>query len=708
MRQLIAFKRDRLYTSLEKPEKMEGQRLKLLGALTNELLRYGYYLSPEVMLFLSEEDIKEVWEDVIPYLIDLYHSGEQFQCLYPGFPDQVYGMTDEELELNQRDIYDGLIPIDDFITSSAWYKKSEIDSTSGNSRVMLKRMTNDEFMSIPQSIMSSGNSIQEWTKKELVYFLSTYPALPIPERIPFKETLCIVMAERKNYEARDINDLLRFALYTMGCDPCLPTVSKTTVDGYGRRHDNPEWRNLKGLKRYQRREILERIDIMVAKKGLDYVIPEAKRFYGHWVLLNERLHSGDYKNVYPRAFNFFHALLTPAENKKYKTWNSKLQSLYDEKKPTIDITKYISSRPGELVRRFDSLLRRAQKEGIESDVMDVFLDTAGMNNKTLLELLSYYDKRGNDAPRFVSVPGSNRKYQLPSLSVYPKEVLEFIQDMIERKVLINIDERTKEKDMTGKLVYLDPELKNIPIPRDMRSAIDIIPPCTKFRIPEDKSVIRFFVHWIQKGRSEDLDLHAYFVDSDLKEERNIGWNSGLRDEYSAHSGDVLNREGDCAEYVDVNIEKARTAGFRYVVMDVKNFKGRDFNSLPSWLGFAYRKDIKAGEEKWIPSNQEVCNKIIAKSDSIAAWLFDLEERTAMLLGVESNKIPIVNGSFNKAVIKYFTSPQRFTTYEVVEQHYKSRGADVVNIKPEDGTEYISVMAEDLVKDYTKVSEMIGE
>jgi hypothetical protein len=242
----------------------------------------------------------------------------------------------------------------------------------------------------------------------------------------------------------------------------------------------------------------------------------------------------------------------------------------------------------------------------------------------------------------------------------------------------------------------------------MRDALFAVPPCTRYDIPADKKYIRMFIHWIQEDRPEDLDLHGYLY-RDEQTCRNVGWNSGLKSgESTVHSGDVLNRPGDCTEFVDIDIDKAIAEGWNYVVMDVCNFKGRGFDTLQNWLGFTTLDKWEGRSNKgWNPSNVDVSQKISVKDSNIAAWIFDLNKRQAILLGVGMSGIPINHGNQNQALIQFFTEEPKFTSYDVLCQYYKSRGATVTDEKV-DGVEVdLEVMQSDIILDYTKVLDILS-
>lgn len=713
-KQLIAFNREKVYVSLTEEAKWSVERVEKMLTLTKELAALGYILSPNAIKFLSEKDMEDIHKDVIPKIAKEFYPAGNWKPLYPGFPAQVISKTEKELWDAQQHLYDN-VDYDEFLKNNPWYTDEDMEAikaaSKGGTERVLKALTEDDVQDIFMSILKSGNSLQETTKEELVYLLDEYPNVKLPE-IPFKETMCMVMIWRPDYEPKTVNDILRYGLYLMGADPALVNVPKKVHETSWRRSkivDNPDWRKLSTLTRKNRKDILSKINAIVAKKGLEAVIPDAKRFYGHWVLLSERVHPGDYESTFPEAAEFFRYLKSSVISKNYKTWNAILQSKYNSGEDILDIAKFISARPGELVRRFDSLLRRAADTGKEGEVLEIFLETEGMKNKTLTELLNYYEKRNSGCSRLVSIKGKSSKRALEPLKPLSTGMIDVIRDHIERKILLNIDKSVVEKDLTGKTVYLDPDLGNIPIPMGMRTAVDIIPPATRFNIPEEKKYIRMFIHWIQKpGRNEDLDLHAYLY-KDERTQRNVGFNTGFKSGESViHSGDVIDKPGDCTEFVDISIDQAIAEGWKYVVMDVCNFKGRGLNTLDNWLGYmTMEKQLPVGSRgSWNPGkNVDFSKKIDVKDKSMAAWIFDLEKRQAILLGIGMENMPINSGRQNQDIIKFYAEPNTFNTYSILNQYYISRGATITNDPLVEADE--AVLAHEIVRDYTKVLEILG-
>jgi len=140
-------------------------------------------------------------------------------------------------------------------------------------------------------------------------------------------------------------------------------------------------------------------------------------------------------------------------------------------------------------------------------------------------------------------------------------------------------------------------------------------------------------------------------------------------------------------------------------MDVMNYKGRGFDTLDNWLGYTTLDKIGSPSKTWVPKNIDFSQKISVKDDKIAAWIFDLNRRQAILIGVGLSGIPINYGNQNQAIIKFFAEPQKFTCYDVLMQWYKSRGASIVNDKQEEHDEEVN--QSDVILDYTKILEILG-
>lgn len=75
-----------------------------------------------------------------------------------------------------------------------------------------------------------------------------------------------------------------------------------------------------------------------------------------------------------------------------------------------------------------------------------------------------------------------------------------------------------------------------------------------YRIPEDVRRIRFFVYWNDANRV-DVDLHSKMILAKSGTATEIGWNADYKNEAAAFSGDITH--SDAAEYIDINLNKAR-------------------------------------------------------------------------------------------------------------------------------------------------------
>lgn len=706
MRQVIAFNRGKVFTEGKSNSAIDVERVKKLQTLIYEFGRFGYTFSKDVLEKITVEEMEEFYNQVLPILVKKFHDdfGTDFKPLWPGFPAQTKDIDGDVLAIQEK-IYEGTVDYDD----PMFTYDGELEKEVVKDPVVLGIMTPEEFDKIPETICSSGFALADQTEKELIWFLQNKPDCKLPQTIPFKETLVKVMDYRPDYVPGEFTDILRLALFKM-------TGTTEILKKSGEK--------VKSLSRKDRKLILGLIEKLARKKPVENWVEDALRHLGHWILVIKHLHISDYSKRYPVALSFCDLVCSRNHGKTVaRTWASQLQSLYQNGTDIEEISEFISQRPGEMLRRLDSLLRRYVKDGknVNSLLMKVFnIGRTKCKNKTLLEILDYYRRRNEGRSRIIKFSdkrGVRINKEISPLPALPEDVLEATISVLRNSFYQKIRDRFNGTEMTGQVVVLDPNLKDIPAPIDMRGDSSI-PRGTIFNIPENVDIIRFFCHWVDETGNEDLDLHGFFLTENMKSYIKIGWDSELKNKLGGHSGDVCHRKGKCSEYVDINIPGVLKEGYRYALISVNNYEGRGFNTLPCWIGYEYYLTEMCGNvKKWNPKDPQFMTPIDnIPSSSYQAWLFDIKERKAMLVNLSVGIVSTIpDAGVCSNVVSYIKGcTDIINTYDILDRYYTSQGAKVVStadFKEEDVEEntVISYITKDeILKDYTKITQAIGE
>jgi hypothetical protein len=199
--------------------------------------------------------------------------------------------------------------------------------------------TQEDFERIPRDLLSAEQSLAPADVETLRWFFKNYPqdrvqAL-LPSRIPFKENLCVLVAElitELNVLPQNLSttDALRVIVYLGDGDFTLTTKGE----------------KLRRFPRDVRRELLAFLE------SLDLSVEEMQERRKRWLRVGEILHPGEYAGRYPKTFAAFQRL----RNEKVRTWASAVETAatLDEK---LDV---LTRRPGEFARRLDSLVRGSE------------------------------------------------------------------------------------------------------------------------------------------------------------------------------------------------------------------------------------------------------------------------------------------------------------------------------------------------------------
>jgi hypothetical protein len=661
-----------------------------------EFMRFGFVFDTNLIDTLAcceESYITSLYNDIIPYLRDLTGSKKKHKPFYPGFPKQVMELSECELWYNQ---------IIHYMSNGAFmpdYDNEYKDAFEQPVYKTIKLGTEKEFRSIFTSLVSANQSLTPEDKQIVEWFITNNKEeyLIMPDKVPFKETLTLLASHKLNVPVTTVTDVLRIAVGLSGGDTSLPAVPPKYVKGNA-------WSNTKNLnserdafkfkkfKRAERRYILSLLE-KVYPNAEEGVLKRER-----WIRLGEILHPCEYKNKFPLSFKFFNKL----RNENVQSWNGKLEKWL--KSDFMLGVKYAANRPGEFSRKLDRFIRTVPKNDVP-EILSIFDDVSGkVSNKVLFELYNHFENRKSEYTRQVFIKGKRKPTQLKNLKKLPVTTVNAIQKSI-TNALCN---KFSELENWNK-VYLDEELKKIPLPSNMRSLNTSLAPLVRgTRMPitnKTTKVIRAFVHWTDNHGHEDLDLSAYFIGENGKYDL-ISWNNALSRKYATHSGDVRHVKGSCAEYVDIVVDDALAAGFKYVVLDVRNYTGRGLDTVSDCVCGYMERSYPESSKLFKPSTLSNCFKLQNASATTIMSIIDLETREQIHLDIDSSGIPVASHDFNAInnAINQYTNPPNFSVYDLLKIHVKARKGSLALSKENADVVFDFDM---FSKDYVKTCEYMG-
>lgn len=656
------------------------------------LMSFGYMLDEDAFAELSKSDLSEIQlfnDEVISYLREITGGKRNFTPLYKNFPEEVMSKSDFELYINA---------ISHYWSNGTWepstvtYEKpikfEKIKYT------MIKYGTQERFGRIFTDLVSINTSLTPTDLEVVKWFVSNKQNLVFPDVVPFKENLCTLAGMGiEGLPVKTTTDVLRIAVHLSGGDISLPKVPDAQVKlnrwSYFK-SDNPEREKFK-FKSFSRKErkyllgLLEKTNCdpreMVLKSG-------------RWIKLAHGLHVGEYKNAFPRAFDAINKL----RNEKVKTWYSKLNEAFD--KSLENGLKVLSERPGEFSRRIDWLIRTNPKN--VDLIMSYFGEAVkGTSNKVLFEVYNHFENRLESKPdRSVMIKGARKRTPLPSLPALSNKIVESVHS----KLFETLRDKYSKLESLGNC-WIDEELKKIPLPTNMRSMNFSSKPTVRGqRTPldnPDAKVIRPFVHWMDKHGNEDLDLSVTFVGDKTTQVLSFG---NLRVGKSCHSGDVRHRKGPCAEYVDIDIADALSNGFKYAVIDVRNFNGGSLKSVETSFGIMEREHPESNKI-WLPETLSSCSSLESTSSVTLISIIDLVTKEYIMLDIDSAGTTYARGDVQNTlkVIEQYAEPPKVSVYDLVLLHVEGRGKQVTL----DNTVDTYFKYEDFMNSYEKTGLLMG-
>jgi hypothetical protein len=588
-----------------------------VASLDANLRKLGYFLDDKLALALVHEDgfvVKRLHDDLIAEAKEI-KGVRRYSPMYPNFPKQVMEADEAELYINAIVHYFGTAAGVRLMPNYEKLARPELDfDESKLTKISLGSHT--DYIGLLVNLLSSKSGFSE-TDKADVKALSDddlQTAANFVNRFDNRENKAFVWAEIINRKLEFANladtatDILRLAVALSDGDTSLA--------------DNTKFRN---FSRRERRFLLHLLDEL---KSSAAIAEDMLRHEAAWKRLGEKLHSSEYRGQFPTAASAFDAL----RNNKVKTFNSQVEKALAQGDSAVSLLK---NRPGDFARRLDHVLRSTTNAATRAQIITEFERVArNVSPTVLLQARNAFVTRGSDIRVFFP-KGSVAKMQSVndernSLSFADRGRVVSVIDAALARIF-------SSRENLGK-VYVDPALKNIAIPFGLRNASRALRTLARgSRLPLDSEtgVIRFFIWWKDAkaggwgyGSHTDVDLSAVVLDDKFNRVFDITYYN-LREKGAVHSGDITSAPKGASEFIDIDMNKIKAQGGRYVLMSLNVYSGQKFVELPEcFAGFMERADLGSGE---IYDPRTVTNKVdlTANSSGATPFIFDLETGEAI-------------------------------------------------------------------------------
>lgn len=461
-------------------------RTRLLVLLSRELLLSGYIMSERLLLRIGEREIIDALQNLPPL-----ESWRQARGL--GRLGRDSEVVSEEY-IKSWSVTSGFSgEFSEHIHTTRWY--AGLDLCDYNT---IDLMTETDFMMIPYKITSSAMIKNSVDVEVFEWFLKEYTNVMLPDVVKnnFLLVSCIV-PKYSSWTGLCINDFLKYGLWLSDGDYNL----------------GKNWKIGK-ISRLVRKGILMRMTNYLERKNLDEELVVASEYTSHWIALGRKLHPGDYTSRFPKAVLFFRRIMNYKDESKPKTWESRLQSLYRLGSVSSIVEYILSTKPTELGKWIDSLLRLGIKKGTEGELVDALIDTTAIGRKDILRLMMYYDFRES-----ILVP----KFPV-RLKPIGTGTSEAIQDILYQKLVTGLKPNLK---LSGKTVYMDEKLRYKSLPNQDGDTWGVFPRISETKITEDGVVRFFYTNSESRGSGGNLFLIRFWSASGEIELRSVTSTEGM-------------------------------------------------------------------------------------------------------------------------------------------------------------------------------------
>ena len=464
-------------------------------------------------------------------------------------------------------------------------------------------------------------------------------------------------------------DVLRYAYYVSGLD-------------YSNLPDNVKF----NLKTSDKRVIMNALDRMDNGNILNDMKPKKSK----WIALSKNLFPGSKKfDKFTNAQSIFHII---RNSKKIITFNSITEDLISARDiPTL--INHLSSKPGELMRRLDMIIRNSND--LEIWMLQHKLLSLTLSPKLMLQVKYWIKYRTDNSlqQRVFNVKGTP-----VIITDKPLEKLENtsrIIDALDTSIYIHL---SGKKLLESKSVFIDERLRKYIVPTEIRnnskSAGKIFTPGTRIKLDDSIKFIRLFTAWKSKdnnARKYDIDLGASFVKFNPEPEMIPITYYNQTSNFASHSGDftscmAFDGTHITAEYIDIDIDGSIGDGFEYVIISNHIFNGlSSYNEADVTSGVQLLDDYRVTKDKFININKNLFSvELSGNFQSHISLAVDLKTKEIVIIdqysenpnGSNISSTHSKNDNFKR--LYFNASDSKITMYELLETYCKSNNIELKN------------------------------
>lgn len=597
-----------------------GEKNKQIVATMNKNIEvFGYTMSEALfdkLVHMKAKSREVVYDILVNGLKEITGADKVYNPMYPNFPESVMKKDDFELYFN------AIVHYWSFGTLLPYEKKEERAPLFNTAKVkVLEAGSFNDLNDIFNNLCASKTSLSKNDVDDMIFILNSVK-VTLPDEIPFKENAACVCRLLVDTGVDTDGSLCK--KYVKTATDILRLITAMS-DGDVSLAENTKFRN---LKRSERRIIMNLL------AGCGNAAEDMNRYAGRWIRVGEKLHPGEFaKNErYTKVVQAFGVIRN----------DGKIQSFAGKVDAAVasgDVNAVVSllkKRPGEFARRIDFLLRTFDKDADRKTVIMGFASVAkDVSSTVLLQVREHFINKlnGNDDMR-VFFPKGNlaRSYYVKNnkTETVSEDAMKMVIAVCE-SALVNI---YGNREFLGK-VYIDEALKNYTVPFSLRSAgktMTAVSRGSRIAIDDSAKIIRPFIWWTNtKDNIIDVDLSIAVFADDWKCLEHVSYSNLESSRFGiCHSGDITNGgpvDGEgVAEFIDLDIEKALSAGARYAVFNVYNFSNENFSKMEhAAFGFMTRNDMKIGEI-FEPSTVKQRMDLASATTTCIPVIFDLKER----------------------------------------------------------------------------------